>query len=293
MVRRIAVILLTIAFFGQSVAAQESWRKITPDVVYGHKMGMALTYDVVTPQTDANGAAVLFIFSGGWVSRHVPPEQLVRAEIGDNDNYWEALVKEGYTLYIVRHGSSPLFKVPDAVEDVRKAISHIRIHAEERGIDPARIGVTGWSAGGHLSLMLGTTGVDGNDAAATDAEQAGTRVAAVAAYFPPTDLAPFIKEDSDYPTNFPALIFPKEKAASVSPLNQVTPDDAPTLLVHGDADQLVPLKESEQIKEAFDKAKVPTKLIVIEGADHGFAGEDEIKAKEAVLAWFKQYLLKE
>ena len=111
-----------------STAVAEDWRSINPDVIYGHKAGMALTYDVVRPTRDANGAAVLFMVSGGWVSTWGPPENFIRAE-KDSLNLFEKIVDRGYTLVLVRHGSSPYFKVPDAVADVKLSIRHIRAHA--------------------------------------------------------------------------------------------------------------------------------------------------------------------
>ena len=71
----------------------------------------------------------------------------------------------GFTVFAVRHGSSPLFKVPDAVDDVRRATRYIKANAREWGVDPDRLGVFGGSAGGHLSLMLGTTGDAGDPSA--------------------------------------------------------------------------------------------------------------------------------
>lgn len=259
---------------------QASWRTLNPDVVYGHKSGMALTYDVIRPTKNANGAAVVFMVSGGWVSRWFPPEAVVKEVPTDPKNLWEKLVDGGYTLFMVRHGSSPKFKVPEAVDDVRNAIKHIRKNAKEFGVDKNRIGVCGGSAGGHLSLMLGTTG------------KRTTKVKAVAAYFPPTDLRDIVN-DENIKESFPALVFDKELADDVSPLLHVTSDDAPTLLIHGDKDQLVPLYHSEKIVKKFEEAKVQHKLIVLKGAAHGFAGEQAQQAETAVLKWFDEKLKKE
>ncbi|MFM8729176.1 MAG: alpha/beta hydrolase [Planctomycetaceae bacterium] len=156
----------------------DDWRTIRPDVIYSHKAGMALTYDVVRPTRNPNGAAVLFMVSGGWVSIWAPPETVVRTE-QRNLNLFEKIVDRGYTLFLVRHGSSPWFKVPEAVADVRLAIRHIRKNAAEYQIDPERIGVCGGSAGGHLALALGTMGDDGDPDAAVELEKTSSRVQAV------------------------------------------------------------------------------------------------------------------
>ena len=86
---------------------------ITPDVVYGHKSGLAMTFDVFTPVADANGAGVLFMVSGGWYSRWHPPEHA--------QGMFKPLTDKGFTVFAVRHGSSPKFSIPEAVADVRRS----------------------------------------------------------------------------------------------------------------------------------------------------------------------------
>lgn len=290
--------LLAISFSIFSVSSgfadepTQSWRKITKDVVYGHKHGLALTYDVIQPTKNANGAGVLFMVSGGWVSMWIDPDAVVR-EKPTQKNVWEKIVDAGFTLYLVRHGSSPLFKVPDAVDDVKSAIKHIRAHAEEFDVDPNRIGVTGGSAGGHLSLMLGTTGQDGDPNQSDKVKAASSRVQCVACYYPPTDLRTYVGPDKPIVKQFPALDFPLSKVESVSPLLHVSSDDAPTLLIHGDKDELVPLWHSEKIKDAFAKENVVCELIVVEGAAHGFPGQDGQRAEAALVDWLKKHLLEQ
>lgn len=269
------------------VTAQD-WRAITPDVIYGHKAGMALTYDVVRPTSGANGAGVLFMVSGGWVSMWAPPEAVVRAEKGSL-NLFEKIVDRGYTLVLVRHGSSPYFKVPDAAADVKLAIRHIRAHAADYGIDPQRIGVCGGSAGGHLSLVLGTMGDDGQAGSKDAVSRTSSRVQAVVAYFPPTDIREYVNNEK-LSKQFPAIVFPDDQAESVSPLLAVTKDDAPTLLIHGDKDELVPISHSERIRDAMAKAEVTCELIVMKDAAHGFPGEQGTQAETALLNWFDKYL---
>ena len=271
-----------------SPALAEDWRTITPDVVYGHKAGMALTYDVVKP-AKPNGAAVLFMVSGGWVSMWAPPEAMIRTDKPASPNLFEKIVDRGYTLILVRHGSSPYFKVPDAVADVKLAIRHIRAHAADFGIDPARIGVCGGSAGGHLSLVLGSMGDDGSDKADVENGKVSSRVQAVVAYFPPTDIREYVNHKT-LSSQFPAIVFPDDLADDVSPLLAVTPDDAPTLLIHGDKDELVPISHSERYLKAMQDAKAICELIVMKGAAHGFPGDQGTQAETALLEWFDKYL---
>ena len=251
--------------------------EITPDVVYGHKSGMALTYDVIQP-AQANGAGILYMVSGGWFSRWSPPEKTA-------ENF-EGLLDKGFTVFAVRHGSAPRFKVPEAVEDVKLATRFIRLHAADYGVDSDRLGVFGGSAGGHLSLMLGTTGDEGDADSKDPALRESSRVAAVVAYFPPVDL----RESVGPNDRFPALDFDLTLAAAVSPILHVSPDDVPTLMIHGDKDTLVPLHNSERILKAFEEVGVGTDLIVLEGAGHGFRGAHAETAREAMANWFETHL---
>ncbi|MBX3438833.1 MAG: alpha/beta hydrolase [Planctomycetaceae bacterium] len=286
--RTSALAVLLVVLWGLASArpaAAEQKFEVTADVVYGHKAGMALTFDVIQPTEKRKDVGVLFMVSGGWVSMWFPPEAVVKQSAGPF-GFFSALVDEGYTLFLVRHGSSPYFKVPDAVADVRRAVRYIRLHADEFQVDPNRLGVCGGSAGGHLSLMLGTTSDEGNANADDEIDRQSNRVAAVVAYFPPTKLDEFFH----LTPNFPALDFDHALADSVSPLTHVTADDAPTLLVHGDKDELVPLSNSERIHDAFGAQNVKSELIVVKGAAHGFQGADNDRATQAMIAWFNEHL---
>src|SRR5262245_7702526 len=110
------------------------------DVVYGRKYGVALTLDVFTPRENANGAAVIWVVSGGWFSAH---EAISPAFV-------EPFTRRGYTVFAVVHGSQPKFTIPEILQDMHRAVRFIRSHAADYRIDPDRIGITGGSAGGHL-----------------------------------------------------------------------------------------------------------------------------------------------
>lgn len=250
---------------------------ITPDVVYGHKDGMALTFDVFQPSEKPNGVGVLFMVSGGWVSTWTEPKNLTPL--------FSPLLKSGYTVIAVRHGSSPRYVVPECVADVQLALTFVADHASQWKIDKDRLGVFGFSAGGHLSLMLGTAG------GIRQGDSPIARVAAVVAVFPPTDLEPYVDLKSPRRQEFPALRFDPVKASAVSPLKLVSKDDAPTLLVHGDKDELVPLWHSEKIDEAFQAAEVDCKLVVIEGAAHGFDAAGNARLAKEMVEWFDSKLV--
>lgn len=273
--------------YGQQLVADPNTESADPEIaplsfsehIFGHKAGMALTYDVIQP-TEPNGAGVIFVVSGGWNSRYNPPQQFRRLTL------LEKLHDAGYVVIMMRHGSAPRFKVPEAVEDIRRGVRHVRLNAESYGFSADRLGICGASAGGHLSLMIGTTGDDGDSAAPNPILQTKCRVAAVAAYFPPTDLQGMVGPSD----RFPALDFDPSLTESVSPIAHVTRDDAPTLLVHGTRDRLVPQRHSERIANKFEEAEVPHQLLILEGAGHGFVSQQAEEAEAAVLAWFAEHL---
>lgn len=284
---RKSLVLAAFVLLAGAVQAQ-----IRTDVVYGHKDGMALIYDVFLPE-QANGAGVIYMVSGGWFSVWQEPAQRVAQ--------FQPLLDAGFAVFAVHHGSAPLFKVPDAVSDVRAAVRHIHGHASDYGVDASRLGVWGGSAGGHLSLMLGLDS-EGTPAAAggegiralgpryASSADADASIAAVVAYFPPVDLRPRVGPSE----RFPALNFPAEQAAAVSPILFVSADDPPTLLIHGDADDLVPLADSEILDSALTKAGVTHDLIVIQGGDHGFRNpEHRAVATKAMVAWFDSHLVRD
>lgn len=272
----VSLVLLMAAQAPVELHAQDPTFDVQPDVVYGHKHGLALTYDVFTPRQEARGVGLLMMVSGGWVSKWTPPEQTSRLI--------KPLLDHGYTVFAVRHGSSPKYVIPEIALDVQLALLHIHKHAGEFGVDPKRLGVFGFSAGGHLALLLGT---QTNDEGSTDENP---RIAAVAAVFPPTDLAPYVDPENPLRERFPALKFEPKRAAEFSPLKHVSSDDAPTLLVHGDQDRLVPIWHSEKIYQALKEASVPHELLVIEGAAHGFDANGNRRMFEAMVNWFDQHL---
>lgn len=278
-----AALLASSVLVGPATAGEV---EVRPDLVYGHKDGLAMTLDVLKPTSGANGAAILYMVSGGWVSRWAPPKESAER--------FQFLLDKGFTMVVVRHGSSPRYHVPDAVSDVRRAVRFVRFHAKEWGVDPNRLGVHGGSAGGHLSLVLGLASDAGDPAAEEPFMRESNRVASVVAYFPPVDLRTMARGavPATEGQRFPALNFEKEKAADISPILFVTPDDPPTLLIHGDADTTVNISHSQRMFQALQENKVKSNFITLPGAGHGFRDTDAQKAQAALVAWFEETLKK-
>jgi acetyl esterase/lipase len=290
-------------FVGGAGAGEKSYQR-TEDVIYGRKFGMALTMDVFTPKKP-NGAGVILVISGGWFSSHQ----------GINILFADPFLKRGYTVFAVVHGSQPKFTIPEILDDMNRAVRFIRYHARKKyNIDPERIGITGGSAGGHLSLMIGTAGDKGNKEAKDPIDRVSSRVQAVACFFPPTDFlnygkkgnvalgrgtlsgfrAPFDFHEFNKDTKSFVPITDEKKilviGKEISPIYHVTADDPPTLIIHGDADKLVPIQQAESIIAKFKEVGVPAELIVRKDAKHGWP---TLLSDISIFAdWFDKHLMK-
>ena len=269
-------LLVTIALLFTSPGFAEL--SIESDVIYGHKDGMALVYTVLQPE-NANGAAIVFMVSGGWFSRWSPPQRYARQ--------FEDMLDAGFTVIPVHHGSAPRYRVPEAYADVSRAIRHIKLHAQQLGIDPDRLCFTVGSAGGPLSLMLGLCSDPAISFDMYEVIRRGDAVSAVVSFYPPVHLRLFTVPHD----RFPALDFEQSKAAAISPILHADPSDPPTLLIHGDADTLVDISNSIDMQAEFEKQHITSEFITIPGAGHGFRGEDSTQAAAVRLAWFRKYLL--
>ena len=276
----------------------------TRDVIYCRKQGVCLTMDVFAPKQNPNGAAVIAVISGGWISRH--------DEIEVGKLFGADLLKRGYTLFAVVHGSQPKYNILEAIEDIHKSVRYIRQNAKTYQIDPERIGITGASAGCHLSLMMGVGGKDGNPKARDPLDRESSRVQAVAGFFPPTDFfnyggegrnaealvkaGPFAPafdfRERDSSNNWKPVSEEKRKEImkQISPIYHVTPQTSPTLLIHGDLDPLVPIQQSKIMIDKLKENKIPCELIVHKFGLHGWNSIDKDIPKLA--DWFDKYMPK-
>ena len=295
----VAALALAPAALGQDAPTR------TEDVIYGRKYGLALTMDVFAPKDreKANGRGVIWCVSGGWFS----------AKEAVNANLARAFTDRGYTVFQVVHGSQPKFTIPEVLDDMHRAVRFIRANAAKYNVDPDKLGIAGGSAGGHLSLMQGCAPKEGNPKATDPVERQPSRVAAVACFFPPTDFLNYGKEgqlalgdgtlkafrppfefwERDKDTNRLVLVddLDKRKAIGkqISPVYHVTKGSAPALIIHGDADALVPIQQAEVMVAKLKECGVACELAVRKGAGHGgpaFANDAKVLAD-----WFDKHLL--
>ena len=263
----------------------------TEDVVYGRKFGTALTLDVIQPAKEPNGYGIIYMVSGGWFSSHDAV----------NPRGYAPYLNRGYTVFAVVHGSQPRFIIPEVAQDIHRAVRFIRFNAKKWGVNPDKLGITGGSAGGHLSLTMGTQGGPGKADAKDPIDRENSAVQAVACFFPPTDFLNYgtAGEDAvgtgilkDYKPAFgPRSDTPESRqifGKEISPIYFITAALPPTLIFHGDADKLVPLQQSETFVQRASEEGATAKVVVHPGGAHGWGGMDK---DMAVMAdWFDEHL---
>jgi acetyl esterase/lipase len=206
----------------------------------------------------------------------------------------ERLVAAGYVAVSPQYRFCPKVIFPAQVHDVKAAVRWARSHAEELRADPDHIGAVGFSAGGHLSLMLGVTDGDDGLEGEIPADAPSSRVQAVVNYFGPTDMAA-----DDIPAVSKPLLRdflggePKEKpeaAKDASPLTFVTKDDPPTLTYQGTKDPLVPHTQAVKLADAQTAAGAPGRVELLIGAGHGWGGDELDRTIAGTIAFFDQNL---
>ncbi|PVD49931.1 hypothetical protein DC498_22710 [Terrimonas sp.] len=299
------LLTFTIVALNNTIAQQKVTR--LSDVVYDHRDGMAFVFDVIRP-VKQNGAAILYILSGGWVSRDA-----TSISTGSYRSYTD----KGYTVFIISHGSQPRYNIPEIFSQVQRAIKFIRYYAGKYGIDPEKLGVMGHSAGGHLSV---SSAVFGKEAMTEEAYRkeynvpkedkvdavnlVSSKIRAVACFYPPTNFIQYADADSNW-FDFPKVRnvsangsfiatpdscrdFQNKILRSISPYYFITKNTPPVLVIHGTDDGLVPYSQSVSLIAELKMHDVPCRLISKQGKDHGWPYEKQ--DEDACIAWLDKYL---
>jgi acetyl esterase/lipase len=235
---------------------------------------------------------IVAIHGGGWIGGDK------RAVVGRMATF---AATGKYAVACIGYRLSNQATWPAQIHDCKAAIRWIRANAEKYGLEPDRIGVIGWSAGGHLAAMLGTTGdtadLEGDLGPYRDQK---TAVQCVVDFFGPSDLR-LVWGESGEGAGRPSVLVERllggpvkerlDLARSASPVAFVSPDDPPFLIVHGTADPVVPYKQSVWLRDRLRKAGVPVALITVEGGGHGTFPNPKID--ELVAQFFATHLLGE
>jgi len=267
--------------FNLLIAAPGS--KTIKDLVYAKVGDIELHLDLFLPEValSKDGATkeelaaikpvplVIWIHGGGWSA-------------GNKDRAPTAgLTRRGFAGASIQYQLSGAAPHPAQIHDCKAAVRYLRANARKFNIDPDRIGVWGASAGGHLAALLATS--DGDQALeGTVGTHLGvsSRVQSCCNFFGPTDLADLTPKHGSpgiarlmggTPAEMPAAY------AAANPITYIDKTDVPFLIMHGDKDNIVPLRQSEMLETALKAADVPVTLFVVKGAGHGFAGLAEAK----------------
>ena len=248
------------------------------DITFGKADDTELKLDLARPQGDGPFPAIVFIHGGGWYQGN---RQGYRGQIQEAARRGYVAATISYRLMQFDESekeattATPIF--PAQIHDAKAAIRWVRANAKKYHVDPNRIGVTGGSAGGHLSLLVGLTDPSSNLEGDSGNPDQSSRVQAVVNVFGPTDMT-FCHEKSSVAWIFRLFMggTPSETAErykTASPLTYVSEDDPPVLTLHGDQDALVPVEQAKKLDEMMKAAGASHTLMVFEGQGHGFGGE--------------------
>lgn len=259
---------------GEAVATKANMvptgMRFDQDVAYGTQ-SEAQKLDILYPSTlGAPRPAVFYVHGGGWNG----------GDKGDDPEMMMDMIKgfaqDGFVAASINYRLDHEASFPAAVEDCKLVVRWLRAHAATYGIDTARIGVVGGSAGGHLAAMLAVTshddGLDGAGGYATES----AAVQAAASVSGPTDLSVNLrasnpKESARMVSDFLGKAPEQDKnlALRASPIHYVKKNTPPTLYVHCKDDPAIDADQSIRMAEALKKAGAPAQLLMLEGKNHG------------------------
>ena len=298
---RIQFWILFLGMFILNTGLVKSQSRIEKNIVIGTYSGLALLMDVHYPEKP-NGYGIIHIPGSAWwkaLGYNAPLlSQNMKVEI-----YGKPLVEQGYTVFSLNHRAIPRFQFPSQLDDVQRAVRFIRFHADTFKIDPNSIGAVGGSSGGHLVSLLGVLDGKGNPSDPDPVNRMSAKVQTVVARATPIDLARVKGKGNLFIALFVGAVAPTEDPNSMesqlywaaSPINFISSDDPPFLLLHGDKDDSIPYEQSELMRDALKDVGVETRLITIPGGGHGatFPGaQNPPDYIGAMINWFDHHLRK-
>jgi len=258
------------------------------DIVYGTGGGKDLTLNLARPKNaDKPAPCIVIIHGGGWAA----------GKKEAHNDLTVALAGKGYVAVTVGYRLAPEAVFPAQVHDVKCAVRFLRDSAAKYRLDPDRIGAVGFSAGAHLSMMLGVTDKeDGLEGDGGHAEQS-SKVQAVVSFFGPTDLAApeLLPDISPILKKFigATLAEKPEQYKKASPITYVRPTSAPMLLLQGTQDILVNWKQAVRMAEALTRQGVDGRVELLLGLGHGWGGKELLRTADATFAFFDEKLKKQ
>lgn len=227
-------------------------------LVYRSVDGSDLKLDLHLPKDAAAPLPLLvFIHGGGWSKGHRD----------DYHYYTVRFAQRGYAAATLSYRLSPKATFPDAVEDIKCALSWLQRHAGDYGIDPGRTIVIGGSAGGYLSLMAGLTE---REEYCGDCPAPLARPMGIVNLYGPTDLTAPVAQHAPEVTGFLGVSWDEapERFREASPLTHLSADDPPVLTIHGTLDQIVPIEQGDVLVEKLQELGVHHWYDRIDGFPH-------------------------
>lgn len=259
--------------------------KFERGIEFSNPDGQHLQVNLARPKSgDGPFPAVVCIHGGGF-------------RAGTREGYDALCVKlaeRGYVAVTVTYRLAPAYQFPAAVHDCKAAVRWLKAHADTYHVDPRRIGAMGGSAGGHLALFLGVTSGVPQFEGEGDLNQTSD-VNCVVSYFGPSDFTQSYGKSVDahevLPLFFGGNLEQKRREHIVgSPLYWITPAAAPTLCIHGTKDTYVAHEQAVWMVDRLKSSAVEAQLVTLEGAGHGFKGEEAQKAEDAMFTFFDAHL---
>jgi acetyl esterase/lipase len=263
--------------------------RVLRDLAYVSGGGERQKLDLYLPSgTNASLPLIIWIHGGAWLGGSKDRCPAVR------------FLGKGYAVASINYRLSQHAVFPAQIQDCKAAVRWLRAHATEYHLNPDRFGVWGASAGGHLVALLGLSGGE-KEFDSGENLPVSSRVQAVVDFFGPADLLTMgAQSGANSRMDHNAADSPeskliggpvqklKDKARTASPINYISKDDPPMLLVHGDADPLVPVDQSKDLHAALQKAGVESVLYIVKDGGHGNKFGPEVPGK--VEAFFAKYL---
>lgn len=258
-----------------SAQAEKTWLDVdyVGDNIIGHKM------DIHVPDNGKDShKVVVLIYGSAWFSNN--------SKVDAFNSYGKQLLDGGFAVVSINHRASVEAKFPAQINDVKAAIRFIRGNAAKYGFDTSFIGITGYSSGGHLSSLAGTTNgvktkkfgkvkvdIEGSLGAYT---KESSRVDAVVDFFGPIDVSRMERCETYKDDKSPEAVLlgcspskNQDLSKALSPMSYIDKNDPKFLVIHGDADPVVPYCQSEFFAKALKDKGVLEDFITVPGGNHG------------------------
>jgi acetyl esterase/lipase len=270
------------------------------DIVFHEVADVQLKLDLAKPDGPGPFPAVVCIHGGAW-QRGSRTHLSVANALFNGRSLIEQIAERGYVVVSVSYRLAPKFTFPAQIEDVKASVRWVRNNAAKYRIDPARVAGVGFSAGGHLVNLLGTTDPKDELEGPALKDAPSTRLKAVVSYFGPTDFLAHENQPREalegmekyFLKPFLGVTFTENPEAykKASPITYVTADDPPFLFFHGTRDPLVPMDQSHRMAKKLQSVGVSAKVIEVPGGLHGWVGEQAKGTTKQLLDYLDAQLL--